>query len=67
MDVAVNAFCVGVESVGALDDRCDDGNETDDNYDVLADKSPMEDWMPTRVRMGGADYALGKEEVDHKE
>ena len=60
LDVAVDAFGVGVECVEALDDSCDDGNETDDNDDVLAYKSPMEEWMPPCVRMAGADYALGE-------
>ena len=67
LDVVVDAFRIQVECVGALDDRGDDGEETEQAEDIYRFESVMEERMPACVGMTGPDYALGKEEVDHEE
>ena len=67
LDVAVDAFCVEVQCIEALDDGGDEGEETEDDDDIDGYESVVENGMPAGVGVRGPDYALGKEEVDDKE
>ena len=67
LNVVVDAFCIQVECIIALDDGGNKGNQTDDDDDVDAHEGKVEEGMPAGVGMRGPNYALGKEEIDDQE
>ena len=66
-DVAVDAVGVGVEGVEGLDDGGDDHGQGDDDEDVDGFEEGGEERVPAGVGVGGADDALGEDEVDDEE
>ena len=67
LDITVDAFCVEVQCIEALDDGGDEGKQTENNDDVYGYEGVVEQGMPAGIGVSGPDDALGKEEVDDEE
>ena len=66
-DIAVDAAGVGVEGVEGLHDGSDDHDQGDDDEDIDGFEGGGEERVPARVGVGGADDALGEDDVDDEE
>lgn len=65
--ITIDAFCVFVERVIALNDTGDEHNKCDHDEDIDGDECPMEDLGPAYIRMTGSYNPLSKKKVDNEE
>lgn len=66
-DGAIDVFGVGVEGVEGLHDGGDEHDERQHDEDVGGDEGPVGEFVPAQVRVGGAEDALGEDEVDDED
>ena len=67
LDVAIDAFGVGVESVEGLDDADKEHDQRDGNPGVYGNEDPVEERVPAGVWVACPHYPLRKQQIHHEQ